>query len=212
MSPGPGEEAASIGSIWERRYSRGYRTGGYPVSSLVEDFLSGWLPTDFPVLEVGCGTGRTYSHISALYRGRGAPWPLYAAVDLSPSALSAASARKGLDALRGDAFSLPFSTGLFSLVYSRNALHGYSDSSIEAYGIEIARVLKTGGILALDERGPLDRTGLPPPRTGRILGSPEFIRLLGSLEPLLWSDEIRKRRTRHSAMFVHGCSVVFVKK
>ena len=100
------------------------------------------------MLDVGTGAGHTAlafaPHVAEVV-----------ALDLTPAMLEQAraeAARRGLDNLRcqlGDADALPFPDASFDLVTSRLAAHHFAD--VDAATTEIARVLRPGGSLLLED-------------------------------------------------------------
>jgi len=104
---------------------------------------------DWLVLDIGTGTGHTAlalaPHVRTVY-----------GLDLTPEMLAEAdrlAEEQGIVNYRsvlGDAHQLPFDDGLFDLVTCRRAAHHFAD--IDTAMSEMARVLKPGGRLVIDDR------------------------------------------------------------
>jgi ubiquinone/menaquinone biosynthesis C-methylase UbiE len=106
------------------------------------------------VLEVGFGHGRTLAEAAAT-----APSTKFAGIDVSADALRVAEGRcrtwieRGSIELRvGESASLPWSDGAFDKAFAVHTLYFWSDPRREL--LEIARVLKRGGLLVLGFREP----------------------------------------------------------
>ena len=103
---------------------------------------------DKRVLDVGCGVGLWASRLAM----QGA---LVTAVDISP--MSCAAARRAaeingvanrVDVHVASAYDLPFPDKTFDAVHGENIIHHLDP---EEFGVETARVLKTGGIAVFSE-------------------------------------------------------------
>ncbi len=95
------------------------------------------------VLEAGCGTG----YLSSLLQQE-RHWPVVP-LDLSPEGLRYARAMGVEQAVQGDTCSLPFASGVFSLVLSMDVLPHLPPGSEHGAAKEMARVLAPGGLLAV---------------------------------------------------------------
>jgi SAM-dependent methyltransferase len=125
-------------------YDRGRDRGYHRVIDDLEVGIVAPYARGASVLEVGCGTGLILQRIAPLAReARG--------IDLSPGMLAAARAR-GLDVLEGSATELPFGDATFDLVYSFKVLAHVPDIGLALR--EVERVLKPGGIAALEFYNP----------------------------------------------------------
>lgn len=132
-----------------------------------------------PVLDIGSGTGR---HLAAL-----AELGLSAVgLDLSCHLLREAAVRSPGRVLRGDMRQLPFADAAFGSALSMFTTFGYFAEAAENRRVltEAARVVRTGGLLAIDYFNPV--------RTVADL-SPESTRFVGRY------DVIEKRRVESDA-------------
>lgn len=209
-------ERAEAVRAWENYYGSGQRIGGNPLSSMSERLLMELLPLSAPFLEIGCGTGRSYAHILATISGAFTPSFSYTGIDASPTAVSAASTRRGMNVVRGDVFHLPLASVTFGYVYARNALQGYSPGIADMAAAEISRVMRNGSVLLIEERGPLDRVPVP---SGQRHGFPQMKPAPAVLDAFRHqldlkaiSEEFRKRRTSLGTVIVHSITAMFIKK
>lgn len=120
------------------------------------------LPAGRPILDLGCGTGLLYDYL----KGVGADCTGLVGVDLSSKMVEQASA-KGMEALTAHMGRLPFADNYFAAILSFTVLRITLDDEEDILK-EIARVLKTGGLLLLtiltkndspDFRDNLERAG-----------------------------------------------------
>lgn len=214
-----GQHAADRGIIadgWETYYSTGQVPGGYPVSSSVENFLLQHGIGEGPILEIACGAGRTYSHLMDLLFPTAEVRPFYIGLDSSISALKRAILRQGFTVVLGDMLRLPFPQESFAFVYSRNAFSGYSRDSILSAGLEIERVLMKGGLLVVEDRGPLDRTDASgttsppaPCEVSAILRT--LLRPLSAFRTISLSESLGKRDTASGSFTLHTTSAILTK-
>lgn len=102
------------------------------------------------VLEIGCGTGMILKEIHPIAQtAKG--------IDISPGMLEQAQQR-GLDVIEGSATELPFDDATFDVVYSFKVLAHIED--IQKAMNEVSRVLKPGGVAALEFYNPRSIRGL----------------------------------------------------
>ena len=102
------------------------------------------------ILEIGCGTGMILKEIHPIaQKAKG--------IDISPGMLEQAKQR-GLDVIEGSATDLPFNDASFDVVYSFKVLAHVED--IRKAMEEVSRVLKPGGIAALEFYNPRSIRGL----------------------------------------------------
>ncbi len=115
--------------------------------------IARFLPAGASVLDLGCGNGRVALALAALgHRAEG--------IDISPSMIEearAAAATLGIDARFriGDAVALPHEENeLDAVVYACNGIGHLTRAGKVACLLEIARVLKPGGVALLSLRTP----------------------------------------------------------
>ncbi len=124
---------------WEKDYKmRGELWRGPFLSFSFQDFL----PAGAKVLELGCGDGKTLaSLISNGFKTTG--------IDVSPSAIKLARKKVGRKAklIVGNICDLPFSANSFDAVVAVHVLDHLSSIERRKAVIEIARVLKKGGLI-----------------------------------------------------------------
>ena len=102
------------------------------------------------VLEVGCGTGMILKEIHPVARRA-------VGIDISPGMLAQAEER-GLEVVEGTATALPFEDDSFDVIYSFKVLAHVEE--IELAMREVARVLRPGGMAALEFYNPRSVRGL----------------------------------------------------
>lgn len=209
-------ERRSIVERWEGYYSSGQAIGGYPVSPEVERLFVDRVSEDTTVLEIGCGSGRSYAHLMDLLSSWDRHAPFYVGADASSSALRMSGRRTALNPVLCDIFHLPFDSESFNIVYSRNTFAGYSPHSIVAASRELHRVLTSGGIAALEERGEFDRKtpgGNPtiPDNSAPPLNRDRAAEMFNPFAIVKWSEEVRKRKTSAGTVTVHAITVILAK-
>jgi malonyl-CoA O-methyltransferase len=103
------------------------------------------------ILDLGAGTGHASRELKRRY-----PKSLTVAADIAPGMLVRAKAQsrwlRRFERVRADAYSLPFRTGSFDLVFSSLMLQWCDE--LDVVFAEIARVLKPGGVLLFSTFGP----------------------------------------------------------
>lgn len=127
------------------------RHGGY--HAMIDELQTDLIKTHCVgknVLEIGCGTGMILKEIHPIAQ-------LAKGIDISPGMLEQAQAR-GLDVVEGSATNLPFEDASFDVIYSFKVL-AHVEQIQEAMS-EVARVLKPGGIAALEFYNPRSIRGL----------------------------------------------------
>ena len=113
-------------------------------------------PADRPlrILDVGCGTGRTLAQIAAALPGQ-----QYFGVDLSPWYLERArrslAGVPGVSLVADTAEALPFRDDYFDIVTSVYLLHEMPRRVRRRVVAEMARVLRPGGLLVLEDSAQL---------------------------------------------------------
>jgi SAM-dependent methyltransferase len=132
--------------IWEDLHAREWKAASENLPTEFARDVEGLMPQASQVLELGCGEGAD----AAFFARRG---HIVTATDFAEAAL--AKARRRYPGVRGLAFSnqdltqpFGFPSGRFDLVYARLSLHYFGDAATKMALSEIARVLKTGGLLA----------------------------------------------------------------
>ena len=126
------------------------RHGGY--HALIDELQTDIVKTHCvgkDVLELGCGTGMILKEIAIANSAKG--------IDVSPGMLEQAQAR-GLDVMVGSATDLPYEDNSFDVVYSFKVLAHIEN--IDQAMSEVARVLKPGGMAALEFYNPKSIRGL----------------------------------------------------
>ncbi len=111
---------------------------------------------DKSILEVGCGLGEGLNFLSRVVGARH-----YVGVDISERAIRRARARvarKGIEFQCGDAQRLPFGDGTFDVVINIESSHSYTD--LRQFFLEVARVLKPGGLMSHVDMYTTDRLEL----------------------------------------------------
>jgi arsenite methyltransferase len=112
------------------------------------------------VLDVGCGRGlMLIGAAKRLTSGRATGVDIWQAVDLTgnnPDSTRLNAARENvadrIDILTQDMRQLPFADGSFDVIVSCNAIHNLSSAADRATAVrEIARVLKPGGAVLIDD-------------------------------------------------------------
>lgn len=211
------DEKRSIVDRWDLYYKRGQVIGGYPVSPTVQRFFVDTITDNGSVLEIGCGSGRSYSHLMDTLSSWDRQWPFYVGADSSRKALQASVRRPGFNPVLCDIFHLPFKSESFQIVYSRNAFTGYSPSSVLAAGSEIGRVLAFGGYAAVEERGEFDRNVRGAEQSLSNKTTAAMTRemageLFEPLEIVTWSEEVKEREISPDKVTVHSITAVLAKR
>jgi ubiquinone/menaquinone biosynthesis C-methylase UbiE len=93
------------------------------------------------ILDIGCGTGRYAGDWRARYVG----------VDTDASYLCFAANRYGGRFVRGDGARLPIRDGSFDAAYCVGVLHHLDDDQVGGMAMEMMRVCRSGGTVALLE-------------------------------------------------------------
>lgn len=98
------------------------------------------------VLEIGCGTGLTLSHLASM----NANMELHG-LDFSPAMLSQAhqklnESENSFGLVRGNVFTLPFNNESFDIVYSTRFIHQFKHEDKRIIYKEMSRILKPGGL------------------------------------------------------------------
>ncbi|NOZ74071.1 MAG: methyltransferase domain-containing protein [FCB group bacterium] len=114
-----------------------------PLVRRIRTDIQSWIQSQEPqaVLDVCCGTGKQMSYFPE-------DFPVWG-VDLSSAMLSQARRQTHGQCVRGDATRLPFPNQKFDIVLSQFALHEKDRTTLKAELVDIARVLRPGGRLAV---------------------------------------------------------------
>ena len=135
-------------------WSETYRTGDHcvwdhasPSTELVGYILGARLPSRARVLDLGCGTGADAIFLAKQNLE-------VHAVDFSKEALLLAERRAAQENVVVDwrecsALDTPFDDGYFDLITDRGCFHHIGGARRRQYAVEIARILKPGGVLFL---------------------------------------------------------------
>jgi SAM-dependent methyltransferase len=129
------------------------------------------------VLDVACGTGV----VARAARAGVGPDGRVAGVDLNPAMLDVArAARPDLEWVRGDAEELPFADAEFDVALCQSALFFFADPGRAVS--EMARVVGTGGVVAVQTYAPLAEQPAYGPFVELVAGhaGPEARVLLGT--------------------------------
>ena len=123
-----------------------------------------------PVLDIGCGTGR---HMAALERDG----LLAFGLDLSSHLLREAVIRPAGKVVRGDMRQLPFADASFGSALSMFTTFGYFADAAENRRVltEAARVVRPGGLLAVDYFNPVRTLAGLAPESTRFVGRYEVV-------------------------------------
>ena len=156
------------------------------------------------VLDVGCGRGLLLIGAAKRLRsGQAVGIDLWQAEDLAGNSAEATLANAEAEGVRdrvrvetADMRRLPFPSETFDRVVSRAAIHNVYDSSGRAHAIqEIARVLKPGGLAAVDDIrhfaeyiAVFQQNGCTPVRRldSRVMSLGWSVVSFGSLRPATW--------------------------
>jgi SAM-dependent methyltransferase len=107
-------------------------------------------PTELSVLDVGCGVGLTDSAL----RGR---FGTIQGVDVSEGAVAEAAQTNPWATYRSyDGRSLPFADDSFDLAFAICVLHHIDPPDRAAFAVEMARVVRPGGLAVAIEHNPLN--------------------------------------------------------
>jgi SAM-dependent methyltransferase len=185
---------------WSRAYSNGMEIGGCPLTDFASRILQAHLKGGMRVLDAGCGTGRTMRHLRSMGFLYQRDMPEVTGVDVCMEALLRC---RGLQIICSDMFLLPFSPGSFDVIIARQVLDGYSRREIRLLSLSFSEVLKEGGILIIEERGPLDsraRHSLHAAETDnmaacRFLPRTELGELFTLFSVVDWEECLRRRST-----------------
>lgn len=163
------------------------------ITGSAEAFVDGLeIPAGARVLDIACGTGNTA--IPLAKRGT-----VVTGVDIAPNLLAQARERAAAEHLaidfdEGDAEDLPYPDGSFDAVITMfGAMFAPRPQLVAS---EIARVLKSGGLLAMGNWNPASFTGQMF-KVGSLHAAPPP----GIAPPVLWGDETTVRE-RLSSNFV----------
>lgn len=123
--------------VWDKVWSKKLITSDYSLKYL--DFIQRIelaLPEGSSILEAGCGTGQTLSHLSNHHDTVG--------LDISRAALNIARINCKNPVL-ASIFEIPFKDDIFDLVYNSGVIEHFRDPDNVAAIAEMARVTKPSG-------------------------------------------------------------------
>lgn len=138
-------------SFWDRAYADGDHLDHWEPPRVPAELAglvaAGAVPTDRPVLDVGCGTGREAVFLAA----HGAP---VIGVDASREAVELARERAGdagvaVDFRHASVFDLPLADDAVGFAVDRGCFHALDPEDRPRYAAELARVLAPGAALLL---------------------------------------------------------------
>ncbi|WP_157641163.1 class I SAM-dependent methyltransferase [Longispora albida] len=112
-----------------------------PIAAMMDDVAAAG-GADGLVLDHGCGAGRDL----AAWHARGAR---AVGLDVSAGMLAQAARRSAGSLLRADLLHLPFAAATFTAVWSVAVMQHLPRTLVEPALVEVARVLRPGGVLAL---------------------------------------------------------------
>lgn len=118
------------------------------------------------VLDVGCGTGET----DVLLAGK---FGELHGIDISEESVSLARRRPETQGVRYtsyDGVTLPYETGSFDFAFAITVVHHVPPAQWPAFFLELARVVRPGGLVAIYEHNPWN------PLTRRVVNNCEFDR------------------------------------
>ena len=142
MNDGSDRKSAVADSFDEN--AEGYRTSETHSTGSDLERLASWCTDATRALDIATGAGHTAGTLVD------AGVPDVVAVDAAPRMVGlTVESFPGVEGVVGDAERLPFTTNAFDAVTCRIAAHHFPDP--EAFLAEVARVLRPGGVLALED-------------------------------------------------------------
>lgn len=184
---------------WRAFYSRGMEIGGCPLSDFAVRIIAQQYNSGMRILDAGCGSGRGIRHLLATYSARREAIDI-AGLDFCMEALQLQHEHSA--EICGDMFSLPFKPECFDMVIARQVLEGYSSDDISRLSDGFFKVLRNGGNLILDARGPMDSRAAGTgsslccgSSTNSFFSRNELIRCFASFTAVDWEEDFRCRKT-----------------
>ena len=186
---------------WANVYSGGMEIGGCPLNDFASSVLQAYLKDGMNVLDVGCGTGRTIRHLHSMKFFAERNIPDVTGVDICMEALR--RCKKGMQIICSDMFCLPFPSFSFDVILTRQIMEGYEKEEIQQLSLSFSAVLREGGFLIIEERGPMDsraRHSFKASETGghracRFLSRQDLTELFAPFALVDWEECLRRRNT-----------------
>ncbi|MBX8638496.1 MAG: methyltransferase domain-containing protein [Thermoplasmata archaeon] len=214
---GTAENRAQVALRWKAFYSAGMNIGGCPLSDFSSRMIAFYRKQGSRLLDAGCGTGRSMRHLLAM-------------PELRESAIEATGMDFCMDALLthddgairvcGDMLNIPFVPESFDIITSRQTLDGYSAREISMLSACFFSILREGGMLIIDARGPLDtRAGSTavgeehtPGLRNSYFSRLELVKLFDLFSAVEWEEDFRCRKTPSGKRLItHNISLLFRK-
>ncbi|MBX8635332.1 MAG: methyltransferase domain-containing protein [Thermoplasmata archaeon] len=211
------ENRAHVASRWKALYSAGMNIGGCPLSDFSSRMIVRYCKQGSRLLDAGCGTGRSMRHLLAMPELRENAIEVMG-LDFCMDALL--SHNDSIIRICGDMLNMPFIPGCFDIVTSRQVLDGYSAREISLFSASCLSVLREGGILIIDARGPFDTRARSAAfgkedtegHRSSYFSRPELIEFFAPFSAVDWEEDFRCRKTPSGKRLItHNISLLFRK-